>query len=215
MLFRSAQTGGTAVKRPWLGAKLQAVTPDIAEKFDLKRPAGAVVTTVTAKSPAARAGLKTGDVIVAVDGQGIDDPNAFDYRFATRQLGSQVPVTIMRGGKEARVNVALETAPDSARDEISITGRSPLLGLKVANLSPALADEMRIETSLTGVVVTDVPDGTPGQSVGFQKGDILVSVNGTRIEKTADLDKLTKAGSRMWRITINRGGQEVSAVFGG
>ena len=215
VVVASAQTGGTAVKRPWLGAKLQAVTPDIAEKFDLKRPAGAVVTTVTAKSPAARAGLKTGDVIVAVDGQGIDDPNAFDYRFATRQLGSQVPVTIMRGGKEARVNVALETAPDSARDEISITGRSPLLGLKVANLSPALADEMRIETSLTGVVVTDVPDGTPGQSVGFQKGDILVSVNGTRIEKTADLDKLTKAGSRMWRITINRGGQEVSAVFGG
>ena len=215
VVVASAQTGGTAVKRPWLGAKLQAVTPDIAEKFDLKRPAGAVVTTVTAKSPAARAGLKTGDVIVAVDGQGIDDPNAFDYRFATRQLGSQVPVTIMRGGKEARVNVALETAPDSARDEISITGRSPLQGLKVANLSPALADEMRIETSLTGVVVTDVPDGTPGQSVGFQKGDILVSVNGTRIEKTADLDKLTKAGSRMWRITINRGGQEVSAVFGG
>ena len=215
VVVASAQTGGTAVKRPWLGAKLQAVTPDIAEKFDLKRPAGAVVTTMTAKSPAARAGLKTGDVIVAVDGQGIDDPNAFDYRFATRQLGSQVPVTIMRGGKEARVNVALETAPDSARDEISITGRSPLQGLKVANLSPALADEMRIETSLTGVVVTDVPDGTPGQSVGFQKGDILVSVNGTRIEKTADLDKLTKAGSRMWRITINRGGQEVSAVFGG
>jgi S1-C subfamily serine protease len=191
------------------------VTPDIAEKFDLKRPAGAVVTTVTPRSPAARAGLKTGDVIISVDGQGVDDPNAFDYRFATRPLGGQVPVTIVRSGKESRVSVALETAPDSPRDEISITGRSPLQGLKVANLSPALADELRLETTATGVVVTDVPDGSPGQTVGFQKGDIFVSVNGTKIDKTADLDKLTKAGGRLWRITIQRGGQEISAVFGG
>ena len=69
VVVASARSGGTAVKRPWLGAKLQAVTPDLAERFDLKRPAGAVVTNVAAASPAARAGIKTGDVIVAVDGQ--------------------------------------------------------------------------------------------------------------------------------------------------
>ena len=215
VVVASAQTGGSAVKRPWLGAKLQAVTPDIAEKFDLKRPAGAVVTNVTAKSPAARAGLKTGDVIVGVDGQGVDDPNAFDYRFATRPLGGQVPVTIMRGGKESKVAVALETAPDLPRDELTISGRSPFQGLKIANLSPALADELRLETTLTGVVVVEVPDGSPGQSVGFQKGDILLTVNGEKLDKTADLDKLTNAGGRLWRITIQRGGQEISATFGG
>src|SRR5438067_8834823 len=87
VVVASAKSGGTSVKRPWLGAKLQAVTPDIAESLGLKRPAGALVATVTEKSPAARAGLRTGDLIVAIDGQTVDDQNAFDYRFATKPLG--------------------------------------------------------------------------------------------------------------------------------
>ena len=65
------------------------MTPDIAESLGLKRPTGALVATVTEKSPAARAGLKTGDLIVAVDGQLVDDSNAFDYRFATKPLGGR------------------------------------------------------------------------------------------------------------------------------
>ena len=87
VVVASAKGGGTTVKRPWLGAKLQNVTPDIAESLGLKRPAGALVATVMEKSPAARAGLKTGDLIVAIDGQTVDDQNAFDYRFATKALG--------------------------------------------------------------------------------------------------------------------------------
>jgi Do/DeqQ family serine protease len=215
VVVASAKTGGGAVKRPWLGAKLQAVTPDIADKFDLKRPAGAVVTNVTAGSPAARAGLKTGDVIVAVDGQAVDDPNAFDYRFATREIGGQAQLGVMRGGRESKVAVALQTAPDSPRDEITIRARSPFLGLKVANLSPALADELRLDPSTEGVVVVEIADGTPAQSVGFQKGDLLLQVNNEKISKTRDLEKLTQAGSRMWRVLIQRGGQQISAVFGG
>src|SRR3982750_2824795 len=89
VVVASAKGGGTTVKRPWLGAKLQNVTPDIAEGLGLKRPAGALIATVSEKSPAARAGLKTGDVIVGVDGQAVDDQNAFDYRFATKALGGQ------------------------------------------------------------------------------------------------------------------------------
>src|SRR5207244_2367532 len=79
----SAKGGGTAVKRPWLGAKLQTVGPDIAEGLGLKRPTGALVANVTPGSPAARAGLKTGDLILAVDGQTVEDHNAFDHPFAT------------------------------------------------------------------------------------------------------------------------------------
>jgi len=86
-VIASAKGGATVVRRPWLGAKLQAVTPEIADSLSLKRPAGALVNGVTAKSPAARAGLRTGDLIVEVDGQPVDDPNAFDYRFATKPLG--------------------------------------------------------------------------------------------------------------------------------
>src|SRR5258707_10680966 len=82
----SAKGGGSAVKRPWLGAKLQPVTPEIAESMGLKRPAGALIASLAAGSPAARAELKPGDLIVSVDGQAVDDPNAFDYRFATKPL---------------------------------------------------------------------------------------------------------------------------------
>src|ERR1043166_2739289 len=84
VVVASAKSGGSAVKRPWLGAKLQDVNAEIAESLGLKRPGGALVANVSSGSPAARAGLKTGDLIVTVDGQNVDDPNAFDYRFATK-----------------------------------------------------------------------------------------------------------------------------------
>jgi len=215
VVVASARGGGAAVKRPWLGAKLQAVTPDLAERFDLKRPAGAVITNVVAASPAARAGLKTGDVIVAVDGQAVDDPNAFDYRFATRPLGGKAQLGVFRAGKETKVAIALETAPDSPRDELTIRGRSPFVGAKVANISPSLADELRLDLSVEGVAIVDVADGSPAQSVGLQRGDVVVSINNEKVEKTRDLEKISKAGARMWRVTIQRGGRQISAVFGG
>ena len=215
VVVSSARSGGTAVKRPWLGAKLQAITPDIADKFDLRRPAGAVVTDVAAASPAARAGIKTGDVIVAVDGQSVDDPNGFDYRFATRPLGGHAQLGVMRGGKETKVAVALETAPDAPRDELVIRARSPFVGAKVANLSPSLADELRLDTSAEGVVIIEVADGSAAQGVGLQRGDVVLTVNNEKVEKTRDLDKLAKAGARVWRVTIVRGGRQISAVFGG
>src|SRR4051794_10552195 len=105
VVVASAKSGGKAVKRPWLGAKLQAVTPEIAETMGLKRPVGALVATVTEKSPAARAGLKSSDLITAIDGQTIDDPNAFDYRFATRPLGGTAQIDVQRGGKPLKVTI--------------------------------------------------------------------------------------------------------------
>jgi Do/DeqQ family serine protease len=215
VVVASAKSGGGTVKRPWLGARLQAVTPELSREFDLKRPAGAVITSVTAGSPAARAGLKPGDVIVSVDGQLVDDPNAFDYRFATRALGSQAHLGVVRSGRETKATITLETAPDHPRDERVIGGRSPFTGLKVSNLSPALADELRLEASTEGVIVVDVEDGTPARSVGFQRGDLLLEVNNERIGSTRELDRVTRSGGRLWRVTILRGGQRISAVFGG
>src|ERR1700757_2290870 len=87
VVVASAKSGGKAVKRPWLGAKLQTVTPEIAESLGLHSPTGALVASVVSGSPAARAGLKSSDLITAIDGQTIDDPNGFEYRFATRPLG--------------------------------------------------------------------------------------------------------------------------------
>jgi Do/DeqQ family serine protease len=215
VVVASARDGGKAVKRPWLGAKLQAVTPEIAETLNLKRPAGALVANVSASSPAARGGLKTGDVITSIEGLAVDDPNAFDYRFATRPLGGAAQVSVLRAGKEVKLSVALETAPDLPRDEILIRTRSPFLGAKVANLSPALAEELRLDAEMQGVVILNITAGTTSQALGFQPGDIVVTVNGEKVAKTRDLERLTKDPSRAWRVTIQRGGQQISAVFGG
>ena len=215
VVVASAKTGGSAVKRPWLGAKLQPLTAEIADSMGLKRPAGALIASVAPDSPAARAGLKAGDVIVSVEGQAVDDPNAFDYRFATKPLGGSAPIGVLRGGQEIAVNVALQTAPETPRDEIVIRARSPFLGAKVANLSPALADELQIDSSVEGVVILDVDNGSIARNVGFQRGDVVLSVNGETIAKTSDLRRITETSNRGWRITILRGGQKVSVVFGG
>jgi len=211
----SAKGGSAAVKRPWLGAKLQEVTPEIAESLGLKRPTGALVANVAASGPASRAGIKTGDLIVSIDGTIVDDVNSFDYRFATKPLGGTAQIGLLRQGREVVVPVGLQSAPDLPREEIEIRSRSPFLGVTVANLSPALADELRLDPQSQGVAIVGVADGSPAQSIGFQRGDVVVSVNNQRIEKSTDLDRVTRAGGRSWRITINRGGQQISVMFSG
>jgi Do/DeqQ family serine protease len=215
VVVASAKSGGSAVKRPWLGAKLQDVNAEIAESLGLKRPGGALIANVSPGSPAARAGLKTGDLIVAVDGQTVDDPNAFDYRFATKPLGGSAQVGLLRNGKETRVTVALEPAPDVPRDELVIGSRSPFLGAKVANLSPALAEELRIDAKAEGVAVIDVPDNSIAARYGFRRGDVIVMVNGEPIAKTRDLERAAGEETRTWSVTILRGGQRISAEFRG
>src|SRR5665213_2483460 len=210
-----AKSGGKAVKRPWLGARLQAVTPEIAETLGLRLPTGALVANVTPKSPADRAGLKLSDLIMSIDGQPVEDPNAFDYRFATRPLGGSAQVDVQRGGKLVKLTVPLETAPDTGRDEIVITARSPFQGAKVANISPAVADELHLDADTEGVVVTGLADDGTAASVGFQKGDIILAVNNQKIAKTSDLERATKEPSRVWRITLVRGGQQINVTLGG
>jgi len=215
VVVASAQRGSVAVKRPWLGAKLQEVTPEIAESLGLPRPTGALVASLAAGGPAARAGIKTGDLIVSVDGAPVDDPNAFDYRFATKPLGGLAQVGLIRQGKEMTVEVALEGLPDTPLDQVAIRSRSPFLGATVARLSPALADELRLDPQTEGVVITEVADGSTAHSIGFQKGDIIVSVNNQKIARPADLDRIAAAGGRQWRITIMRGSQQISVMFSG
>jgi Do/DeqQ family serine protease len=215
VVVTSAKGGSAAVKRPWLGAKLQEVTPEIADSLGLKRPSGALVANVAAAGPAARAGIKTGDVIVSIDGTIVDDPNSFDYRFATKPLGGNAEIALLRQGHEVAVAVGLQTAPETPREEVEIRARSPFLGAKVANLSPALADELRLDSQAHGVVITGIADGSTAQSIGFHKGDIVLSVNNQRIEKSADLDRITRSGGRQWRVTIDRGGQQISVMFSG
>jgi len=215
VVVASGKTGGKAVPRPWLGAKLQTVTADIADSMGLKRPSGALIANVTPDSPAARASLKPGDLIVSVDGQNVEDPNAFDYRFATKPPGGTARLGIVRGGREQTVTVALQIAPEMPREEIVIRSRSPFSGVKIANLSPALVDELQVRNAEEGVVIVDVDNGSYASNLGFQRGDVIQEVNGERITRTQDLERLSKAQNRAWRIVIVRNGQKISAVFGG
>lgn len=215
VVVASARNGGNAVRRPWLGARLQAVTSEIAESLGLARPSGALVTNVAQGSPAAHSGLRMRDLITGIDGQAVEDPNAFDYRFATRPLGGTAQVDIVRAGKPQRLTIALETAPDTGRDEIVIKSRSPFQGAKVSNISPAVADELRLDSNIEGVVIVDVGDDAAAQSVGFRKGDVILNVNNQRIARTKDLDRVTREPARFWRITVLRDGQQISVTLGG
>src|SRR6266702_4860863 len=215
VVVASAKSGGKAVKRPWLGARLQAVTPEIAETLGLRLPSGALVASVVANSPAARAGLKSSDLITAIDGQSTEDPNAFDYRFATRPLGGTSQIDVQRAGKTVKLTIPLETAPDTGRNEIVLAGRSPFQGAKVANISPAVADELHLDADTEGVVVTEIGDDSTAANVGFQKGDVILAVNNQKIGKTSDLEKATRDTARLWRIMLLRGGQQINVTLGG
>src|SRR6516162_4056179 len=215
VVVASAKSGGKAVKRPWLGARLQAVSPEIAESLGLKTPSGALVASVVPDSPASRSGLKTSDLITAVDGQAIEDANAFDYRFATHPLGGTSQIDVQRGGKAVRLTVPLETAPDTGRNEIVLSSRSPFQGAKVANISPAVADELHLDADTEGVVITELGDDSTAANVGFQKGDVILAVNNTKVGKTSDLEKATSQSTRVWRITLMRNGQQINVTLGG
>ena len=216
VVVESAKTGATTVRRPWFGARLQALTADVADGLGLDRPAGSVVASVVEKGPAAEGGLLRSDVILAVDGVNVDDPESFGYRFATRPLGGVASLTVLRGGKRSVVPVKLIPAPElRPREPVTLSGRSPLAGLTVMNLSPALAEELAIDAGTDGVVVGEIEEGSTAARVGFQKGDIIQALNGERMVRSRDVEAAMKERKRQWEVTISRGGQSVTSVFPG
>jgi Do/DeqQ family serine protease len=217
IVVQSARNGGASVKRPWFGARLQAVSSDVAEGLGLPRPAGALVANVSQKSPADQAGVRRGDVIIAVEGVDVDDPESFGYRYSTKGISGQASVTVLRNGTRVPLTVALRQAPENPpRDLLKLRGNTPFTGLSVANLSPAVAEEISLESEISGVVVTEIETDTIAERLGFQKGDVILSVNGEKIETTRDLESaLSRNRNTDWRISINRGGQVVNTIFGG
>ena len=215
LVVDAARAGG-GVRRPWLGATLQSVTADIAEGLGLDRPRGALVAKVQADSPAAKAGLKPGDLVLAVDGQTVDDPDSFGYRFTTRGIGGSVPLTIFDGKKEKTVSLVLIAAPENvARDERKLAGRTPFTGATVVNLSPAVAEELRLDDKYEGVVVTAVAPNSPAARVGFQPGDLIRSVNGQNIATTEMLQRALEARANAWQLEIERAGRTMQLVLRG
>jgi Do/DeqQ family serine protease len=212
----SARVGSSVVRRPWLGASVQTVTAEIAESVGLDRPSGVLVTNVVSGAPAERAGIRRGDIIRSVAGQIVDDPDGFGYRFALLGVEGAAEMGILRGGDAVIVSVALAPPPEvPARDPVAITSRTPLGGSVVVNVSPAVADEMQLQGVLEGVVVTEVEPRSIAARYGFETGDVILEVNGTRVGTSRELDALMSAGRGLWSIRINRGGQLISTVLRG
>jgi S1-C subfamily serine protease len=204
------------VQRPWFGASLQTVTSDLADTLGLDRPTGALVKSVHAKGPASRAGLKPGDVVVSVDGKEVQDPQAFNYRFATKGLGGEAELVFKRQGKPYAAKVPLVAAvEDPPRDMRDLTGRHPLAGAKVANLSPAVAEELGIEEEGDGVIVLQVEPNTPAARLGVQRGDIVIGVNNDKVTTVKALETALTRSEGSWRLSFERGGRVYSLAIQG
>ncbi|WP_156453053.1 DegQ family serine endoprotease [Polycladidibacter stylochi] len=211
----SAAAGhGDVVRRPWIGAQVQAVSRDIADSLGMKTPKGVLVTSLAKKSPAEQAGIEVGDLISAINGEEVNDPNSFGYRLATQPIDSKAKFALIRDGKKLSVDVHMAVAPETIpRDSREIDGRSPLTGATVMNLSPAVAEELRLMGSPEGVVISDVKSDSQAAYVGFQRGDIILGVNGRKVKNTRDLSRLLRKNNRTWHLEFMRGGHKYSTTL--
>jgi len=213
-VVNAALGGGHSVVRPWLGVKGQPVTGDIAKSLGMTAPRGVLVAQVYPGSSADKAGLKENDVILSIDGQAVNDEGGGAFAIGTHRVGDRVAMVVRRDDAERTLTVKAETAPESpARDERALTGRHPFDGATVVNLSPAVAQDLGADPFAgKGVLVTKVGQGF-ALNAGLRPGDFIREVNGRPITTVADLAGLAAAGGRAWTVTIERGGQRISARF--
>lgn len=204
------------VRRPWLGATGQTVTNDIARSLGLERPSGVLVTEVRAGSPAARVGLRRGDVILAMDGRPVTDEEGLRYRIATTPVNTDVTLTVWRRGGARDLTVTLRPPPeDPPRDPTVLSGRHPLDGVTVANLNPALAEELRIPSDAGPVVVVRTNPRGGAARFGMRPGDVVLSVNGRDPGDVRGLARLMDRARPPWRLELWRQGRTLRVVIGG
>ncbi|MBF0393728.1 MAG: Do family serine endopeptidase, partial [Alphaproteobacteria bacterium] len=207
--------GGKAV-RPWLGAGGQAVTADMAGALGLARPMGVLINGLHKAGPAEQAGVQVGDVVVAVNGREVDDGESLRFRIATLPVGGTAELSVMRKGRPLRLAVRLvppaETPP---REETAIGGKTPFTGATIANLNPALAEELGIGGALDGgVVILTLERRSVAQRLGLKPGDIVLRINDRPVATVGDLTRLVRTGAS-WKITIRRDDEVLSLMVEG
>jgi Do/DeqQ family serine protease len=214
-LVVDSAVSGKALERPWLGAKLDAVTRDIATNLKLDRVAGALVVRLYDKGPAAAAGIQAGDVIVAVDGHEVDDARAVLYRLTTRGVGNTARLDVVRRGARRSIDVALRPAPPPDPNDIrQLSGAHPFDGASVSNIVPTAADELGIEVQ-QGIVLIEVRQNSTAARLGFRTGDIVVQVGQTRIVNVGQLEMLLRERQRTWQVLLRRGPQVLRLQLSG
>jgi serine protease Do len=208
-----AATAGGHISRPWFGASGQAVTAEIASGLGLDRPSGVLIKDVSPDSPASQCGIHIGDVILDIDGHEVEDPEGLRFRIATVPANTIVHLTVWHNGQSRKVNAELTLPPEvPARQIVEVTGRNPLAGASVGNLNPAFDEELSLDPTTRGVVVSKVRGGSPAERLGLEAGDILASLNRHELESVSQLQSVLAGSSGPWVVTVRRNGQLISVT---
>ena len=210
--LRALENGGGKVVRPWLGITGEDVTQQMANILDLDGNGGFLVNDVYDPSPAFDAGIQTGDVILSLDSAEILSTAEMRYAIASSLVGDTMVAQVYREGDIIDIVLNLSAPPEvPAREETQLTGRHPLQGASVINLSPAVSQELDLPGKWTGVVISEVPSGSIAARQGFKAGDVIRSANREIIETVEDLElALEEARSRRWSFILDRGGRTVT-----
>ena len=173
------------VTRGWLGVSIQGITPELAKSLGLKENKGALVAQVVPGSPAEKAGIEQGDVIVGFDGKDVADSKDLPRIVATTPVGKEVSVKLLRDGKvmDRQVKVG-EMEEKGAKVSRSPTSNKSL-GITVQNLTPEIAKQLGVKKE-TGVVVTGIEPGSPAEEAGIQTGDVIQQVNRKPVKNVDD-----------------------------
>ena len=215
-LVAEAGVNGGAIVRPWFGAKMQAVDADIATSLGMDAPHGALITEVAPNGPAARAGFKSGDVVLSVDGLRVDDPSAFNFRLATKPIGQTTTLERLRSGSTDTLDFLVEAAPTPAEQAVvTITADSRFSGVTVRQLDPALAESKNLPYDAAGVIVTAVTPNSPADSMGLRVDDIILQLNDTAIKDAQTFSTTASQRMRTWQIILQRDGRVSRAIVGG
>jgi serine protease Do len=206
---------GTRLTRPWLGVGVQRVTADLAQSLGMWRPQGVIVRILATEGPAVRAGIKIGDVMLTINNQPVDDESALRFRLATQPVDATIKVRLWRKGQEETLDVKVVAPPEvPPRDRTQLTGRQPLTGITVMNMSPAVADELAIDQAPGGVIVAEVPQGAFAAQF-LKAGDYIVGLNGREIDSVATLRAVLRTQPDRWSVTMRREGQTRTLNFRG
>ena len=198
------------VVRGYMGVGIQEVTPDLSKAFNVPAEKGALVGSVEPNSPGAKAGLERGDVIEELNGQEIEGPNELRLKVGTMAPGTTAHLKVNRNGQTRDVALTLVEAPTGNNREAEQGGaeHSPMTGVQVDQLTDEIRQQLGLGPEVKGVVITDVPDGSPAADAGLERGDVIEQVNRHPVNSVSDYQRLIReARNESIVVLINRGGQ--------
>ena len=206
--FLTVEKTGGRLERAWIGVRGESVGVDMAEGLGLSHPTGVIVDEIYPGGPAARAGLQQGDVILAVNGKEVDDEGSLEFRLATLAAGGEASLTLQRAKQQMTLPVRPVPPPETPpAQRTELAGAEPLAGATIANLSPAVADQLQLGDLWHGVVIVKTRRGGYAYRLGLAKGDIIEAVNGQHTGTVNDVQDALNAANGSWEITFNRDGQ--------